>query len=152
MGDLRDRQGRLRDQLGRLMDGMGNMGMRAPNQLNRALDAMREAEQALRDGDLGRAAEQEARALEQLRQGAQQMAEQMMRALAGRTGPAGGDMDPLGRPQSTEGPDPGLSVKVPDQIDAQRAREILEELRRRLSEQGRSILELEYLERLLRRF
>jgi hypothetical protein len=134
-----------------MLDAMRGMGMRTPDQLSRAEDAMREAEQALRDGDLGRAAEQESRALEQLRQGAQQMAEQMMRALAGRVGRAG-DMDPLGRPQSTQGPDPGLSVKVPDQIDVQRAREILEELRRRLSDPTRPMIELDYLERLLRRF
>ena len=43
-------------------------------------------------------------------------------------------------------------VKVPDQIDIQRAREILEELRRRLGETTRPPIELEYLERLLKRF
>jgi hypothetical protein len=34
----------------------------------------------------------------------------------------------------------------------QRAREILEELRRRLGEPSRPLLELDYIERLLRRF
>ena len=44
----------------------------------------------------------------------------------------------MGRPpQRTDGPDPGVGVKVPDQIDIQRAREILEELRRRLGEPTR---------------
>ena len=42
--------------------------------------------------------------------------------------------------------------KVPDEIDVQRAREILEELRRRLGEQPRPTIELDYIERLLRRF
>jgi hypothetical protein len=46
----------------------------------------------------------------------------------------------------------GSSVKIPDEIDMQRAREILEELRRRLGETGRPPVELEYLERLLKRF
>jgi hypothetical protein len=41
-------------------------------------------------------------------------------------------------------------VKVPDEIDVQRARRVLEELRRRLSEPSRPQLELEYLDRLLR--
>jgi hypothetical protein len=41
---------------------------------------------------------------------------------------------------------------VPDEIDVQRAREIMEELRRRLGEQNRPTLELDYIERLLRRF
>jgi hypothetical protein len=45
-----------------------------------------------------------------------------------------------------------VGVKVPDQIDVQRAREILEELRRRIGESTRPPIELEYLERLLRRF
>jgi hypothetical protein len=63
-------------------------------------------------------------------------------------------LDPLNRApqQTTDGSDPGLLTKVPDQIDAQRAREILEELRRRLGEQQRPALELDYLERLLKRF
>ena len=43
-------------------------------------------------------------------------------------------------------------MKLPDEIDAQRAREILNELRRRLGERFRPEMELEYLERLLRRF
>ncbi len=42
------------------------------------------------------------------------------------------------------------TVKVPGEIDVQRARRILDELRRRFSEQGRPQLELEYLERLLK--
>ena len=42
--------------------------------------------------------------------------------------------------------------KVPEEIDVQRAREILEELRRRLSEPSRPRLEKDYLERLLERF
>jgi hypothetical protein len=38
---------------------------------------------------------------------------------------------------------------VPDQIDIQRAREILEEIRKRLGEGPASIIERDYLERLL---
>jgi hypothetical protein len=60
--------------------------------------------------------------------------------------------DPLGRPQRSQGPDLGTSVKVPDKIDQQRAREILEELRRRSGEATRPPVELDYLERLLKRF
>ncbi len=83
------------------------------------------------------------------------MAEQMLRQMPSRFGmgqPADAPRDPLGRPQRSEGPDLGTSVKVPDEIDAQRAREILEELRRRLGEATRPALELDYIERLLRRF
>jgi hypothetical protein len=77
----------------------------------------------------------------------------MMRQMPSQYGRANdAPLDPLGRPQRTEGPDLGTSVKLPDEIDAQRAREILEELRRRLGERFRPDLELQYLERLLRRF
>jgi hypothetical protein len=44
------------------------------------------------------------------------------------------------------------TVKVPGEIDVQRARRILEELRRRFGENFRPRLELEYIERLLRDF
>lgn len=81
------------------------------------------------------------------------MAEQMLRQMPSQFGRAAdAPLDPLGRPQQTEGPDLGTSVKVPDEIDVQRAREILEELRRRLGEPSRPALELDYIERLLRRF
>jgi len=90
-----------------------------------------------------------------LRQGARDMAQQMLRQMPSRYGLNGnrGELDPMGRPpQRTDGPDPGSGVKVPDEIDVQRAREILEELRRRLGETTRPPIELEYLERLLKRF
>ena len=73
-----------------------------------------------------------------MRQGAQSMAQEMMRNMPQRYGQSGDTpRDPLGRPQRSQGPDLGTSVKVPDQIDVQRAREILEELRRRLGESTR---------------
>jgi hypothetical protein len=43
-------------------------------------------------------------------------------------------------------------VKVPGEIDAQRARRVLEELRRRFGDTGRPQLELDYIERLLKGF
>ena len=49
-------------------------------------------------------------------------------------------------------PDLGLSVKVPDEIDIQRAREVLDELRRRLGDPSRPGIELDYLERLIKPF
>jgi Domain of unknown function (DUF4175) len=42
-------------------------------------------------------------------------------------------------------------VKVPDEIDTQRAREILDAIRKRLGDTGRSLIERDYLERLLDR-
>ena len=129
--------------------------MQPPGQLGGAEKSMERAEEALRNGDLAGAADHEARVLEQLRQGARGLAQQMLRQLPSRYGMDGtrGELDPMGRPpQRTDGPDPGNAVKVPDEIDVQRAREILEELRRRLGETTRPPIELEYLERLLKRF
>jgi hypothetical protein len=60
--------------------------------------------------------------------------------------------DPLGRPLKNHEWDDGLSVQVPGYIDAQRARRVLEELRRRFGEQERPQLELDYIERLLKDF
>ena len=42
------------------------------------------------------------------------------------------------------------SVKIPGEIDVQRVRRILEELRRRLSDPQRPQIELDYIERLLK--
>jgi uncharacterized protein (TIGR02302 family) len=155
MGAMGDRQRELRDMLGRLQRGLREFGLNPPGQFNGAGEAMERAERALRQGDLDGAAQEEGNALEQLRQGAREMAQQMLRQMPSRYGlnDDSGELDPLGRPpQRTDGPDPGVGVKVPDQIDIQRAREILEELRRRLGEPTRPMLELEYLERLLKRF
>ena len=155
LGGLGDRQRELRDMLGRLQRGLREFGLNAPGQFGGAGEAMERAERALREGDLEGATQEETRALEQLRQGAREMAQQMLRQMPSRYGlnDSQGELDPMGRPpQRTDGPDPGVGVKVPDQIDVQRAREILEELRRRLGEPTRQPLELDYLERLLRRF
>jgi hypothetical protein len=57
--------------------------------------------------------------------------------------------DPLGRRSGQLGADIDDQVKVPDQIDVQRAREILDAIRRKLGDGPSSIIEKEYLERLL---
>jgi uncharacterized protein (TIGR02302 family) len=153
-GQLGQRQGELEGQLGRLQEGLRQFGMRPPGQLDGARRSMENARRALEQGDLGRATEEQARALEQLRQGTRSMAEQLRQQMPssqyGRAQDA--PLDPLGRPQRTEGPDLGTTVKVPDEIDAARVREILEELRKRLGERYRPELEREYIERLLERF
>ena len=71
-------------------------------------------------------------------------------APSARRGPGGEeDTDPLGRPTRSRTYESGNSVKVPGEIDAQRARRVLEDIRRRLSEPDRPREELDYLERLL---
>lgn len=152
-GGLGERQRALRDELDQLQRGLDELGMGSSEQLNAAREAMENAEKALGDKDLDTATDEQARALDQMRKGAQEMAQQMLQNMPQRYGQNGDTpRDPLGRPQRSQGPDMGSSVKVPDEIDRQRAREILEELRRRIGEQTRPPTELDYIERLLRRF
>ena len=62
------------------------------------------------------------------------------------------ETDPLGRPLRGRDYGDDTTVKVPGEIDVQRARRILEELRRRFGESFRPQLELDYIERLLQDF
>ena len=152
-GGLANRQGSIRDRLDGLLEQLRTIGTRPPEQFEGAGRAMREAEKALGESNLGRATQQQTLALDRLRQGAQSVAEQVLQTLSSRVGQGGrGNRDPLGRPERTQGPDLGTSVRVPDQIDIQRAREILDELRKRLGEPSRPMLELDYLERVIQKF
>lgn len=152
-GGLQDRQAQLREQLDQLKKDLEQMGAGDPDKLGNAQDSMSKAEDALKQNDLDEAGNQQGQALEQMRQSAQQMAEQMQKNAQQRLGRGGNSpRDPLGRPQRAQGPDLGTSVKVPDAIDAQRAREILEELRKRSGDNLRPQEELDYIDRLLKRF
>ncbi|HSD92550.1 MAG TPA: TIGR02302 family protein [Methyloceanibacter sp.] len=153
-GKLGERQQSLRDKLQQLIDRFSMEGGDAPNEFIGAEEAMRGAREAIGESDLERATQQQSLALDRLRQGAQNLAEQMMEGgqpQAAR-GPGNNGRDPLGRPDRTNRPDLGLSVQVPDEIDIQRAREVLDELRRRLGDPSRPSIELDYLERLIKPF
>ena len=168
MGELRENQQALRDQLKKLMEelrkrgfGQGQQGQGEMDQLGRAGEAMGEAEGELGEGNADNAVESQGRALEALRRGAQNLAQSMQQqgmigpgpnGQPGRLGPARAqqDTDPLGRPLRGRDYGDDATVKVPGEIDVQRARRILEELRRRLGESFRPQLELDYIERLLR--
>lgn len=150
---LQQGQGELAQRLQELMDQMAENGMQQPGELGEAGESMGRAGEALGEGRAGDAVGEQGQALEALRRGAQQLGEQMMGQGPGgfvRQDGRNGE-DPLGRPRRTEGPDYGNRVQVPDDIDIQRARRILEELRRRFSDPSRPQFELDYLERLLER-
>jgi len=142
----------LREELEKLRKSLDELGANS-KELEGAGDSMKDAEQSLDKSDTGSALGDQSQALDQMRQGAQKMAEEAQKNGQSRFGQNGDTpRDPLGRPQRFQGPDPGNSVKVPDEIDMQRAREILEELRRRVAQPTRPPVELDYFERLLRRF
>ena len=133
-------------------DGEGQEG--GGRALGRAGRAMGDASRSLGQGAPGDAYGHQGEALEALREGLQGMMQQMYANQPGMPGEQmggrpNGQRDPLGRPQRTEGPDLGQNVKVPDEIDVERARQILEAIRERLGERFRPRYELDYLERLL---
>lgn len=151
---LQQQQGELAQQLQELMQQMQENGIQQIQPLGEANQSMTGAQQSIGRGDTGNAANQQGQALDALRRGAQQLGEQMR-----NQGRPGGRMmgrrpneDPLGRPRRNSGPEFGDHVKVPEQIDTQRARQILEELRRRFSDPKRPDIELDYIERLLNPF
>ncbi|RUU91997.1 TIGR02302 family protein [Mesorhizobium sp. M7A.F.Ca.MR.176.00.0.0] len=152
---LQQGQGQLQSDLDQLKKGLEGMGMEPNEGFGEAGKSMGNAEQALGEGDGDAAVGHQGRALEALRKGAKDMMKQMQ-AMQGDQGGGeeGGrqqnaDRDPLGRPRASQGPDFGDSVKVPDEIDVQRARQILEAIRKRLGNALSPDIERSYLERLL---
>jgi uncharacterized protein (TIGR02302 family) len=170
MGDLRQDQQGLRDRLNKLLEQLRQRGLGQPGQqgegnemgqLGDAGEAMGQAEGQLGEGDADSATDSQGRALEAMRKGAQGLAQSMQQQGMG-PGPNGRpgrgqaraqqDTDPLGRPLRGRDYGDDVTVKVPGEIDAQRARRILEELRKRFGEGYRPQLELDYIERLLKDF
>jgi len=153
---LQEGQAGLEQSLRDLMAELEGMGLEPNGKLGQAGEAMGNAADALGEGRSGKAVGDQGAALDALREGAQGLTQQLASRGPGRGGIRAGDQmpneDPLGRPQRTTGPDLGTTVKVPDEIDIQRAREILEAIRKRLSDPGRPLAERDYLERLLDRF
>jgi uncharacterized protein (TIGR02302 family) len=176
MGELRQGQQALRDRLNKLMDelknfgfgqnqqgqqGQGQPGQDQLDQFGRAGDAMDQAQGDLGQGNADSAVDSQGRALDALRKGAQSLAQSMQQQMGqgpGQTGRAGRlgqsradqDTDPLGRPLRGRDYGDDSTVRVPGEIDVQRARRIIEELRKRFGDMGRPQEELDYIERLLK--
>ena len=158
-------QNALRRRLGELMRLLGERTGRIPQNLGNAERAMRDAESSLGQGQSEDAMQSQAQALEELRQAGQNMAAQLFQPGPGQgQAPGQGFMqipgqdnrDPLGRRlrprNNSDGSASGGRVDIPDPGGAERALRIQQELRNRLRDSGRTVDELQYLERLLRRF
>ncbi|TKT70610.1 TIGR02302 family protein [Afipia massiliensis] len=137
----------------------GQDGQDGGDALGDADSAMGDAGSQLGQGNADSAVDSQGRALEALRKGAQNLAQSMQQGEGQDTGPgermgrqqnSGNTTDPLGRPLSGREWSDDLSVKIPGEIDVQRVRRILEELRRRLADPQRPQIELDYIERLLK--
>jgi len=129
--------------------------------LEQADSAMGDAGGRLGEGNADGAVDSQGRALEALRKGAQSLAEAMQQGDGdqpgdgpgnprGRQQGAANSTDPLGRPMRHNEFSDDYTVKIPGEIDVQRVRRILEELRRRLADPSRPQIELDYIERLLK--
>jgi uncharacterized protein (TIGR02302 family) len=176
-GELRQNQQALREQLKKLLEEMrkrgqagqqgqpgqqGQQGQDPGEGLGQADGAMGDAEGQLGQGNADSAVDAQGRALEALRRGAQNLAQQMQQGQGQGQGPgnpgrqgqarANNDTDPLGRPLRGRDYGDDVNVNVPGEIDVQRARRILEELRKRFADPARPQLELDYIERLLKDF
>jgi uncharacterized protein (TIGR02302 family) len=175
---LRDRLKKLQDELakrGMSPNQRGDKGQRGdPGQqgqpgdqgdgedgLDQADSAMGDATGRLGEGNAEGAVDSQGRALEALRKGAQSLAEAMQPGdgdgqqdgpgnRAGRQQNGGNQTDPLGRPLQGREFGDDFTVKIPGEIDVERVRRILEELRRRLADPNRPQIELDYIERLLK--
>ena len=178
---LGDRQQALRDRLAELQRKLKGLGMKGEKGFDDAQGAMKEAEGDLKgsqggQGDKqgkggqsgkGAAVDAQGRALDALREGAQGLQKQMdgqgqgdgkgkgrngkgnYVARKGRPGGKFGD-DPLGRGgEGDKGRDEGPLKESAGA--AERARRVMEELRRRLADPARPVDERDYLERLMKR-
>ena len=141
-----------------LSDMMGDM----PQSLGRAETEMRSARDSLKENDAAGAVPPQGRALDYLQQGMQSMAESFNRMFDSAQGQGTGTVgsrpgqspwgDPLGRDSGFGRKEAIEGVQIPDEMDLQRSREILQELRRRRGEFQRPPLELDYIDRLLHQF
>lgn len=153
-------QGELQGKLQQLNKRFNDLLGGVPQQFNEAGREMGRAEDSLREGFPGGAVEPQTRALQDLQQGQADMMKQLVerfgrepgRPNSNRLDQFGQSQDPLGRSLPGAGQMDTGDVKVPDKSDLQRAREILDELRRRSGENDRPRYELDYLDRLLKRF
>ncbi len=179
-GDQRlgQRQKALRDRLAEMQRMLKSLGMKSEKGFDDAEKDMREAESDL-NGERGQGGEQGApgqegqsgkgaavdaqgRALEALREGAQGMQKQMGQGQGqGRNGKGGygarrmrpGEQtgeDPLGRGREGDFGRQDGPLREMGGV-AERARRVLEELRRRLANPNRPFEERDYLERLMKR-
>lgn len=169
----------LRRALGELMQQFGDLTGDVPPQLGEADRAMRDSADALRENGDAREAQQ--RAIRALTEGGRQMARQMQRQF-GQAEPGEGEeedgdgqgmagaqqggegqdeaqeqgpgRDPLGRRtrEATGGQDNASDTRVPDEAELLKTRRLQDELRRRGAERERPPVELDYIDRLLRRF
>jgi hypothetical protein len=148
----------LRQELGELMLRMDGFLGAIPAPLGEADQAMRGAVEAFQRGGLGDAVPNQSRAADALARALDAAGQAMAQRLGGiglsgqESEEDGGSGDIFGRSQDGQRGFATGPLKIPERSELQRAQEILEELRRRAAERFRPRPELDYIDRLLRRF
>ena len=164
-GSLSQRQSQLRGRLNELQRNMPGQGTpegdAARDALDRAGRAMDRAAEGLAEDRLADAIDQQSQAMDALREGMDQLgqalAEAQQQGQGQQEGQDGEDaqaqaQDPLGRAPGTTG-QIGTDENLLQGDDVRRrARDLLDEIRRRSAEQDRPEVERDYLNRLLDRF
>lgn len=160
-GGLAQEQEALRRALENLARGLGSDD--AADALEEAARAMGQAREDLEQGQNSDAVRDQMDALDRLNDGAEALAQQMQEGQ-GQTQAQGTrrgqgqefgdeDSDPFDRPNGRhDGPLDGPRGMTRDEQTIGRARELMEELRRRSADPERPQLELDYLDRLMERF
>ncbi|MBM7066325.1 TIGR02302 family protein [Actibacterium sp. 188UL27-1] len=165
--DLAQRQQQLRQELQRQQGNLPGAGTEQGDAARRSLDeageAMNRAERDLEGDNLSGAIDNQAQAMDALREGMRNLGEAMAQEqrdqnqngqqgqTAGRADP-NGRRDPLGRDRGPEGTLGTEENLLQGEDVYRRARDLLDEIRRRSSDQERPANELDYLKRLLDRF
>lgn len=148
MRGLRQEQQALRQELDSLQRRLNEEGLKPGEKLEQAEQFMQEAERALDEGRGSGARGRQADALQAMRQGAQDLMQQMREQQEKETGRKATSHDPLGRTQGNGQNGANEGEALPDGTDVQRARRILDEIRKRLGNLTPQA-EKDYLERLL---
>ena len=139
----------LKGELGQVLGALGASHAKIPESLKDAAKAMGQAAQELFNRHLYAAGTAQKKALEDLQKGVASLAQE---AGSGLSGAAAQNQDPFGRPQGAQGAISGENLELPDKSTLKRARQILQELRKRAGERGRPKEELDYIDRLLKEF
>nr|CBI81479.1 conserved membrane hypothetical protein [Bartonella sp. 1-1C] len=149
---LKERQNKLQSELSILKKELTAEGFESSDDLKEAEEKMNSARDAFDKQDYELSIKNQSDALEALRQGAQNMLKKMRNMLnkeKNNQNAIHSRKDPLGRPLSSEIDQKQEGVIEPKANDRMRARQILDEIRKRLSNEYISEEEKNYLERLL---
>lgn len=162
--DLASRQGGLQQKLQQQQNALpqlgGSDGADTGQSLEDAQDAMRRAQDALEGGDLAGALDRQSEAMDSLREGIRNLSRSLAQNIQGPRQEGGDEspqrdrqfQDPLGRSSGVGSSSVVQGREIDQREMAKRAKELLEEIRRRAGERERSDDELNYLKKLLEKF